>query len=232
MAPAPHPARALLISLTVLVFDFALLALGVGGLAPLLHHPRALALFATWLIATPALALLRPVRSQDPVATQPDRGVMLVLFLIPLVTPMLSALAERSGAWLLPGGAALRWSGVALSAAGLALRILAMRQLGSRFSPLAAVQREHALETGGIYGTVRHPGYLGAWICSLGVVLAFGSALTLPLLALMGLALGRRVALEEGLLERRFGGEFQAYRARVGGFVPRIGAAPGPRGSP
>jgi protein-S-isoprenylcysteine O-methyltransferase Ste14 len=232
MTPAPHLVRTIVLSLAVLVFDVVLLALGVGGIAALLHHPRALALLATWLIATPTLALLRPVRSQDPVVAHPDRAVMLALFLIPLLTPILSALAERSGAWLLPGGAALRWGGVALSAAGLALRIMAMRQLGSRFSPLIAVQREHTLETRGLYGAVRHPGYLGAWICNLGIVLAFGSALTLPLVVFMALAYGRRVAAEERLLEQRFGTEFRAYRAQVGGFLPRIGTAPGPRGNP
>jgi protein-S-isoprenylcysteine O-methyltransferase Ste14 len=110
---------------------------------------------------------------------------------------------------------------VALSAAGLALRIAAMHRLGSRFSPLAAVQRHHTLETGGLYGQLRHPGYLGAWVCLLGVVLAFGSAATLPLVVLMGLALGRRVATEERLLEDRFGAEFRAYRARVGAWLPR-----------
>jgi protein-S-isoprenylcysteine O-methyltransferase Ste14 len=232
MTPAPHAARTLLVSLAVLALDFGLLALGVGGLAPLVHHPRALALLASWLIASPALALLRPVRLHDPVAVRPDRLVMLALFLIPLLTPMLSALGERLGLWPLPGGAALRWGGVALSAAGLALRIAAMRQLGSRFSPFAAVQRDHALETRGLYGVVRHPGYLGAWACALGIVLAFGSALTLPLVLVMALALARRIVIEERLLEERFGSEFHGYRLRVAGFLPRFGAARVPQGNP
>jgi protein-S-isoprenylcysteine O-methyltransferase Ste14 len=230
MTPAPHPARTLLATLAVLALDYGLLALGVGGLAPLMHHARALALFATWLVAAPALALLRPVRSHDAVAARPDRLVMAALLLIPLLTPMLSALAERRGLWLLPGGAALRWSGVALAAAGLGFRIAAMRQLGSRFSPLAAVQRDHVLETRGLYGIVRHPGYLGAWACNLGIVLAFGSAATLPLVLVMGVALARRVAIEERLLEERFGGEFRGYQARVGGFLPRLGIRRGPQG--
>ena len=232
MTPAPHPARTLLTTLAVLALDFGLLALGVGGLFPLLHHPRALALFASWLIATPALALLRPVRSHDPVAARPDRLVMLALFLIPLFTPLLSALGERRGCWLLPGGSAWRWGGVALAAAGLAFRIAAMRQLGSRFSPLAAVQRDHALETRGLYGIVRHPGYLGAWVCNLGIVLAFGSAATLPLVLLLGWAIGLRVSTEEHLLEERFGAEFRGYRARIGGYLPRIGTRREPPGNP
>lgn len=232
MTPAPRTARSLLGSLVALALDFGLLALGVGGLEPLMRHPRALALLASWLIAIPALALLRRARSRDLVAARPDRIVLLALFLIPLFTPALSALAERRSLWLLPGGTALRWSGVTLAVAGLALRIAAMRQLGSRFSPLPSVERDHALETGGLYGILRHPGYLGAWICELGVVLAFGSAATLPLPLLMGVAIGRRVATEEGLLEERFGGEFRGYRARVGGFVPRPGSGRPPIGNP
>jgi protein-S-isoprenylcysteine O-methyltransferase Ste14 len=210
----------------VLALDLVLLAIGVGGPRALLHHARALALFATWLIAAPLLAILRPagrVCGPDPIAARPDPPVMTALVLIPLLTPMLSALAERAGLWPLPGGAALRWGGVALAAAGYALRIAAMVQLGSRFAPVAAVQREHALETGGPYSMVRHPGYLGAWLCELGIVLAFGSAAALALPALMALAIAARVSGEEGLLEERFGSEFRAWRARVGGFVPRIG---------
>jgi protein-S-isoprenylcysteine O-methyltransferase Ste14 len=232
MTPAPGTARSLLGALAVLALDFGLLALGVGGLGPLLRHPRALALLATWLIATPALALLRPARARDLVAARPDRFVLLTLFLIPLLTPMLSAMAERHGLWPLAGGAPLRWGGVALAAAGLGLRIAAMRQLGSRFSPLPSVQRDHALETAGLYGRVRHPGYLGAAMSELGLVLAFGSAATLPLVLLLALAIGRRVATEEGLLEERFGGNFHSYRARVGGFVPRLRSGRGGAGGP
>ena len=220
----------------VLALDLVLLAIGVGGPRALLHHARALALFATWVIAAPLLAILRPAgraRARDAIAARPDPPVMVALLLIPLLTPMLSAFAERAGLWPLPGGAALRWGGVALAAGGYALRIAAMVQLGSRFAPVAAVQPDHALETCGLYAVVRHPGYLGAWLCELGIVLAFGSAGPLVLPALMALAIAARVPGEERLLEERFGSEFRAWRARVGAFAPRIGRRPWPpAGSP
>ena len=221
--PHRHPAAAIGIRSAVLGFDFALLAIGVGGIAPLLHHARALTLFASWLIAYPALALLRPPIPERAAETRPDPMVVTSLFAIPLVTPMLSALAERAGLWLLPGGMALRWAGVVLAILGLGLRVLAMRQLGARFAPVPAVQREHTLETRGIYGAVRHPGYLGAWLCEVGVVLAFGSAATLPLALLMAWAMTARVRREEALLESRFGDAFRDYRRRTGGFLPHWG---------
>ena len=138
-------------------------------------------------------------------------------------TPLLSALGERYGVWPLPGGPALRWGGVALSAFGFGVRILAMRRLGSRFSPLIEVQRRHPLETDGIYARVRHPGYLGAWLCNLGVVLAFGSAVTLPLAVLMAVALESRMRREERALEGHFGDDYRRYRERTGRVLPRFG---------
>jgi protein-S-isoprenylcysteine O-methyltransferase Ste14 len=229
--PAARPAgarrrslpAALLLSLLVSALDAALLALALGGLGPLLSHPRALALVGCWTAAGLALALVRPARSREVAAsTREPRVVLLLLGLLPFLTPPLAALGERIGAWPLPGGAALGWAGVALVAAGLGIRVAAMAQLGPRFSPLVAVQREHALETGGLYARVRHPGYLGAALATLGAVAAFGSGLgLLPLLPFLVL-LGARARREEALLERHFGEAWRAYRARSGAFLPRF----------
>jgi protein-S-isoprenylcysteine O-methyltransferase Ste14 len=222
----PHPLRTLLMALIVTALDAALIALALGGPAALFHHARALALIAIWGATTLVLAFLRPVRAQDVVESAPgQRALLFALFVIPLLTPPLSALGERMGWWPLAGGAPLRWAGVALAAAGLALRIAAMARLGPRFAPVVAVQREHALETGGPYARIRHPGYLGAGLANLGAALAFGSAIGLIGAALMALALHARMGTEEALLERRFGDEFARYRARTGRVLPRLGPA-------
>lgn len=218
----PGPLRTLATSLLVWAVDATLVVLALGGLAPLFANGPALALLGTWLIAYPGLALLRPVRGSDIVAARPDPALMLVLFAIPFVTPPLSALGQRFGVWPLPGGAALRWTGAIVAAAGFALRVAAMRQLGARFSPLVAIQREHALETRGLYAAIRHPGYLGAWLCNLGIVLAFGSAATLPLALAMGVALWIRTGHEEALLGERFGNAWHEYRKRSGRFLPGL----------
>lgn len=219
--PAPRVAG-LPIMLVALGVDIALLAVGVGGLAALVHHPRALALLGLWVVAYPLLTILRPATAAPHEQERPDPVTVLLLTLIPLVTPLLSALAERIGLWPLPGGETLRWSGVAISAAGLALRIAAVHRLGSRFAPVVAIERGHRLETGGVYARMRHPGYLGAWLGNLGIILAFGSAATLPLAAAMAAVQLARIRVEERVLEQRFGDEFRAYRARTGSFFPKL----------
>lgn len=219
----PHPIVSAVLALVATGLDAALLALALGGVAPLLGHPRALTLLAVWAVGAVTLALLRPVKAHDATAVERDPPfVLLALFLLPLLVAPVAAFGERRELWPLPGGMPLRWLGVALAAAGLGLRIAAMARLGSRFSPLLAVQREHALETRGLYARIRHPGYLGALLAALGGALAFGSAVGLPLVAAMGALLWARAGREETMLERHFGTAYADYRARSGRFLPRL----------
>lgn len=215
--PAALPRVAL-----VTVFEAALLAVGFGGVAPMLRDPRAIALLALWAAGGIALTLGRPARAQDVTESRKDPLLMVALLVIPTFTPMVGALAAHR-AWLtLPWANTLSWIGVALVAAGLALRVWAMFVLGARFSPLVAIQREHALETRGPYARVRHPGYLGALLACLGGAIAFGSAAALPLVALMLAAQLARIRAEETLLAQHFGDAWKAYAARSGALLPKL----------
>jgi protein-S-isoprenylcysteine O-methyltransferase Ste14 len=218
---APNPALSLLGSALMLGLDAALLGWGVGGAHALLNHPRAIALLVVWAAGYGALAGLRRRRLRDPREQRADqRFVLATLVLVPLLTPVLSAWSERAGLWPLPGGEILRWAGVALAGAGLLLRVLAMYRLGERFSPVIEVQREHTIETGGVYAWMRHPGYAGACLSNLGAALVFGGAGTLPLVVVMALATSARVAREEAALQASFGDEYRRYRARTGRWGP------------
>ncbi len=218
------PMRIALSALATTALEATLLAIGVGGPAALLPHHRALARLAIGGAGGATLAAVRPPATRDVVERPAGQGALLAgLLLVPLVTPMRCALAERFALWPLPGGAALRWGGVALAAGGLALRIAAMAQLGSRFAPVVALQRGHALETRGLYGVVRHPGYLGAWLGSLGAVLAFGSAAGLACAVAFALAIAARVRAEETMLARAFGDDWRAYAVRTARWWPRPG---------
>jgi protein-S-isoprenylcysteine O-methyltransferase Ste14 len=212
------------LALLVSAIEAAILAWAMGGFDRLSSHPRALALIASWVISGVALAWTTPGRGRAAVARTPEGRVgLLALGLIPLAVAPLAAYGERIGAWPLPGGAILRWSGVALAALGLGIRVAAMHTLGTRFTPILTVQPEHRLETEGLYARLRHPGYLGSLLASLGAALAFGSALGLvPVAALMFLLLAR-VRREEAMLAEHFGEAWRAYRSRSSAFWPRVG---------
>lgn len=219
-----HPVVAAFFALIVTAFDGMLLGIGLGGIHPLLDHPWARALLIIWAIAGVSLAVLHPIKVQDVIAQERDPSWrLLLLFLLPLLIPPVAAYADRQH-WLpLPGGDTLRWTGVGLVAAGLALRITSMATLGQRFAPIPAVQRDHAIEQRGVYRWIRHPGYLGAWMAALGAMLAFANNLALPMLVLFAALLAQRARREEALLEQHLGDGWRAYRARTGAFLPRFG---------
>lgn len=224
MADAPRrpPALSALFSLAWTALEAALLAAGLGGFERLVRDPRALTLLASFALTGLLLSVRRPTRSHDTTERRPDPFAMTVLFVIPLVTPMVAAYGARAALFTLPHANTVSWCGVAMVAAGLAVRISAIFQLGARFSPLVSVQREHALETHGLYAFVRHPGYFGALLAALGNSVAFGSALALPLPVLMLAAQLARIRSEEALMAERFGDEWRAYARRTGALLPRL----------
>lgn len=228
--PLRHPLVSATAALVVLSLETALLTVAMGGWRALLAWPQAVALLAVWGVSGVALAWLRPIGRQDVVRLEHDHLVMAALLVLPYSIPFVSAAGRTLPAarFSPPFEAPLAWAGVAVAALGLCLRVAAMRQLGARFSPLVAVQRDHALETAGLYRRVRHPGYLGSLLASLGAALAFGSWVAVPLWVFMALAQWARVRREERVLATQFGDEWRAYARRAGALWPRFGPGPKP----
>ena len=139
-----------------------------------------------------------------------------ILFLVVCAfwQPVPGALYALSGPW--------RWAGYAAQAAGILLTVVSSRALD--VLDLSGVRQvltsrstvnpgQHPLETGGVYGLVRHPLYFG-W-----ALFVFGApdmTLTRFTFAAISTAyLAAAIPLEERSLVRTFGGDYEAYRRRV-----------------
>ena len=198
--------------------------LGWGGFAAFFSHAALMALavvlFVLFVLSGVALfsaGNLSPGERED----RGNRWVLAAFGLIGLLLAYLPAYTDRTDFWTLDGDA-VRWLGVVLFAAGGALRIWPVFVLGRRFSGLVAIQPGHTLVTGGIYGVIRHPSYLGLLVGSLGWALAFRSALGVLLTALLIPPLVARIGAEERLLRTQFGDEYDAYRSRTSRLIPGI----------
>jgi protein-S-isoprenylcysteine O-methyltransferase Ste14 len=202
-------------------FYFGLAVLGRGGFAAFFAHPALIAL-ALVFIALAGAALfaggnLSPGVRED----RANRWVIVAIGLIGLLTAWLPAWCDRKDFWTLDGDA-LRWLGVALFAAGGALRLWPVFVLGHRFSGLVAIQPGHTLVTSGIYALIRHPSYLGLLVNALGWALAFRSTAGVLLTALLIPPVRARIRSEENLLRSEFGAEYDAYRARTARLIPGL----------
>jgi len=204
-----------------ILIQFGLAIAGWGGWSAFFGHPAFRALAGVTVVLA-ALAIF----SGGSLSTgeQEDRGnrwVLAAFGAIALLMAFLSAYTDRIALWTLDGEA-IRWVGVVVCFLGGVLRIWPVYVLGNRFSGLVAIQSGHALETGGIYGMIRNPSYLGLLISSVGWVLVFRSGVGVLLTASLLVPLVARIHAEERLLHSHFGAEYEAYRARTWRLLPWI----------
>jgi protein-S-isoprenylcysteine O-methyltransferase Ste14 len=195
--------------------------LGWNGFWPFFSHPALIALVAV-LFALSAVSFFAGGNLSPGVReARGNRWVIAVFVLIGFLNAYLPTYTDRIEFWTIDGDA-MRWLGVALFAAGGALRIWPVFVLGNRFSGLVAIQPGHALVTNGIYGVIRHPSYLGLLINSLGWSLAFRSGVGVLLTLLLVPPLLVRINAEENLLHSQFGDDYNAYRSRTSRLIPGV----------
>ncbi len=163
-------------------------------------------------------------RSDASASTGADRGSLRVLWITIGVALTLAAFALR----LVPQanfalGVVGRRVAVLAFTLGLLLRAWAVARLGRFFTVDVAIAHDHALQTDGPYALVRHPSYTGllAMFAALGTLFENWVSLAL-LLALVGIALARRITVEEQALAGAFGAEWTAYAARTRRLVPLL----------
>lgn len=199
----------------------ALAVLGWGGFSAFFCRPAFIAL--TIVLAALAVAgvfaggnLSAGVRED-----RDNRWVLIFFFGIGIALGYVPALTDRLDFWAVDGNA-VRWVGIALFAAGGALRLWPVYVLGDRFSGLVAIQPGHTLVTTGIYTRIRNPSYLGLLINSFGWSLAFRSGVGVLMTAALLPPLIARMNAEEKLLASEFGAEYEAYRARTWRLIPGL----------
>jgi protein-S-isoprenylcysteine O-methyltransferase Ste14 len=192
-----------------------------GGFGPFFSQPALIAVtivtFAAAIVSIPADGNCSPGVRED----RSNRWVLWVFAPIGLLQAFVPAWTDRIGFWTIDGEAT-RWIGVAIYTVGTVLRMWPVFVLGHRFSGLVAIQRGHELVTSGIYGTIRHPSYLGLLTMALGWCLAFRSGIGVLLTALLVPAIVARIHSEERLLQSAFGKEYDAYRARTSRLIPGV----------
>lgn len=122
-----------------------------------------------------------------------------------------------------PLEAVVRIGGVASAVAGLTLIIAGQQSLGNSLSPFPEPRRdEHALITDGAFSFVRHPMYGGLLLIAFGLSAATGSDLRFAASFALFYVLDRKVELEEGALEKKYGSEYSSYKETAKRFIPYL----------
>jgi protein-S-isoprenylcysteine O-methyltransferase Ste14 len=180
-----------------------------------------IALMAPWLVFEAVMRVVQRPRSRAPASFDPT-----YVILVPCLggSAAAAALLGRRGGWPWPGGPV--WpvvAGLAVAAAGIALRVWAVVVLGRFFQYRITVQPGHHVVSDGPYRYVRHPSYTGIALVLLGIALACDDVWSLPAVAVLSsIGLAVRIRAEEKQLNDALGAEYERFAADRKRLVPGV----------
>jgi protein-S-isoprenylcysteine O-methyltransferase Ste14 len=142
-----------------------------------------------------------------------------------LVAFYLLSRPEAHYGWLglrfVPANDAVRWVGVLLTAAGVAIAFWARWHLGANWSGVVTLKEGHELIRTGPYRTIRHPIYTGILLALLGTAVNLGEVRGLLALAIAWISFYIKARREESFLTQEFGPGFAEHCRHTGMFLPR-----------
>lgn len=150
-----------------------------------------------------------------------------LLHVVPLVLAALLLLLPDSSVLgldqrFLPWSFAIFWIGWLLAAAGLLFTVWARRHLATNWSGAVTLKADHELITSGPYALVRHPIYTGLLLGFVGSALALGEWRGIVAVALVTVAMWRKLRIEECRMRELFGERYLAYEQRVSALIPHV----------
>ena len=148
------------------------------------------------------------------------------VYALPLAAAFfLLARPEAHYGWLaarfVPANSTVEWTGVLLTAAGVAIAFWARWHLGANWSGVVTLKEGHELIRTGPYRNIRHPIYTGILLALFGTVVAAGEVRGLLAVAIAWLSFYWKARREESFLSQEFGEKFAAHAKQTGMFLPK-----------
>ena len=123
---------------------------------------------------------------------------------------------------ILPDSAAIAYTGLMLTFAGIAFAAWARIILGGNWSAVVTIKQGHNIVRRGPYAIVRHPIYSGGLLGLLGTALLTGELRSLLALPLIFAAWWTKLRMEEQFMTEKFGNDYQQYRREVKALIPFV----------
>lgn len=180
------------------------------------------ALTIVWTVGEVLIALITTTgRAQGKIQ---DRGTQFILWIVLIASFKMAEWAHKlfpvdmpgSYSWLMP-------LAFAIFIMGIGIRAVSVFTLGRAFSANVAMRAGQKLQQSGLYSLVRHPSYLGLELILLACALhsrtwaCFTAAFVPSTLAVL-----YRIHVEESVLRRTFGDDYEEYSRSTKRLIPGI----------
>jgi protein-S-isoprenylcysteine O-methyltransferase Ste14 len=123
---------------------------------------------------------------------------------------------------LLPSVPQVWTTGLTLTAVGIGISIWARLSLGSNWSGMVTLKKDHQLVSSGLYRRIRHPIYTGILLAMFGTAMIDGRLRGWLGMALTLTAFYFKARREERFLREEFGPSFDEHSRRTGMFLPKL----------
>jgi len=184
--------------------------------------PIASILGVTYVASELGLALKKRAKAGE--ASGRDRGSLRLLWIVISASSFVAFnVAHALPAARIGAGVFVPYAGVALFAAGLAIRWYSIIHLGRFFTVNVAIAANHRLIDTGPYRYVRHPSYTGALMAFLGLGLCLDNWLSLAVIMVPVLLVFLwRMRVEEAALLQGLGDPYRDYMRRTKRLIPAV----------
>jgi protein-S-isoprenylcysteine O-methyltransferase Ste14 len=173
---------------------------------------------AVWVASELVVAFLRHSESGE---KRSDRGSLFLLWLV--IGGGIFAASRLRGIARMPYRHVALDIGIALIVAGIVIRAIAIATLWRYFSVDVTIRSDQQIVQHGIYAHLRHPAYTGSLLAFIGLGIAFGSWLSLAIIAVLTIGgMSYRIAVEERALTEHFGDAYHTYSSHTKRLIPGI----------
>ena len=123
---------------------------------------------------------------------------------------------------LYPEAPGVLWAGVLVTTLGVGIGVWARLSLGTNWSGMVTLKKDHELIRTGLYKRIRHPIYTGILVGFLGTELIKGQVRGLLGFLILWLSFYFKARREENFLRQEFGEGFEEHARHTGMFLPKL----------
>ncbi|MEM1147945.1 MAG: protein-S-isoprenylcysteine O-methyltransferase [Pseudomonadota bacterium] len=175
------------------------------------------------LIRAPYAAKTRDNTIKEKFAVKTER---ILLLLVAISGSYLPVIHLATGVLSFADYSALKWVpaiGVSLMFPGLWLFWRSHADLGQNWSVTTEIREDHHLVTNGIYKRIRHPMYSAIWLIFVSYPFLLQNWIIGPAAAIVfAFMYFTRVPVEESMMRKQFGDEYDNYVSQTGRLWPRM----------
>ncbi len=177
--------------------------------------------YVIWILSE--VILNRRFRSGKTDKKSVDKNSEGLIWLFIVVAMTASVFISKSYSFPIFTNEQLEFTGPVLIITGIAIRFIAIKQLGRFFTVDVTIRKDHQLMQSGFYNVIRHPSYSGSLLSFFGFGLTLNNWLGLAVVFLTVLfAFIHRMNIEEKVLMDQFGSRYAEYVKKTKRIFPFI----------